>query len=102
MGPQLTGLDIIGYIPVGSIRRIEIHFSGDPGVGVAKNVAGSAGVRESVVMCIRQPGEGELAVVIHAHDAISLLFSFRQRGQEEARQDRDNRDDNEQFDESES
>ena len=54
-----------------------------------------------VVIRIHEPGEAKLFGIIETMNALSAEFGFCERGQEHAREDGDDRDDDQQFDECE-
>ena len=55
----------------------------------------------AVVIRVEGPGDGELPEVVQAGRSLRPAFGGAERGQEQARQNRDDRDDDEQFDEGE-
>ena len=92
------------YSNIGGIVGIEIQIAQHPGVtvqfGIHRIPAGE-GQHVVVVVHVHFPGQGQLAVVVHALQAARLMFGRAQRRQQQRRQDGNDGDDHEQFNERE-
>ena len=55
-----------------------------------------------MILRVKHPGQSQLFGITHAQDALCFGLGLSQRGQEHPRKNRDDRNDHQQFDESES
>src|SRR5439155_4619803 len=101
IGPERALLNVLSDIPVRAVRRNKVQVAAHPGRTESCSVR--AGKQETivVVVIVHQPGERELAMVVHAGDALGLLFGLAQRRKEEAGQDGNDGDYHQQLNERE-
>ena len=114
-GPQR---DVRRLIVIVSIARGEIQFRPGPCVSIPFIGLGPPGHRLAVwgsanaivtgthdpigiVLGIHSPGQGQLAAVVHALYSLGLGFGAREGGQKQARENRNDGDDNQQLNQSE-
>src|SRR5439155_13807479 len=99
VGPERTLLNVFFDVPIASVPAAEIQVPFDPVIGIARR----PGLRQFVlaVIYVKSPGQHHLLAVVEAHDPLRLGFGFRQRWQEQARQNCDDANDDQQFDQCE-
>ena len=103
IGPDCPLHNCVRHIPIGRVAVVVVEDAVDPGVAVI--LVGRIVVHVCewqavpVVLHVHPPGQHQLAVVVHAHNALRLGLGLGQRGQQQSRQDGDDGNDDEQFDE---